>query len=277
MNCRYIKEQVDDADALIEQGRYKSALLLLLTAIDGSAKKKYPDGTMSICFPNDKMRNKERYIRFLGVRLRQVMGICLTEEAYNYKTLPAFVHGYDNPEEIIYKQFRCELVHDGKIQDDNYYVYDENTLSETLKFEFSDGKIRFSSGFLRLLKDVITMAPVNASDFGFKSIRFEPRQGENYDEFLERISSRCDISPGRIQILIQVLEEAGRESFELNDTELAGKLTAILFGKHSAVEIRVICNARDNDPICSRVNGFTINGVKLMREITHQENIIDYS
>lgn len=273
-NDGYIKEQVDDADTLIEQGRYKSALLLLLTAIDGSAKKKYPEGTKSISFPKDIMRNKERYKRFLGVRIRQVMGMHLSEDAYNYEKLPSFVDGVDSPEDIIYKQFRCDLVHEGKIEDEYYYVYDEDSLSQILKFQFSDGKIKFSSGFLRLLKDVIALAPVNASDFEFRDIRFEPRPGESFDELFDRISSRCDVSPGRIQILINILEEVGGESFKLDDAELAEKLTNILFKKHSAVEIRVICNARDYDPICSQVNGFTPNGIKLIREIIAQENIV---
>lgn len=272
-NSGYIKQQVDDADALIKEGRYQSALLLLLTAIDGSAKKKYPEGTKSISSPKVKMMNNERYKRFLGVRIRQVMGMCVSEDAYNYKELPSFVGGVDNPEEVIYKQFRCELVHDGKIKDEHYYVYNEESLSKTLQFEFSEGKLKFSSGFLRLLRDVITLAPVNARDFAFRNIRFEPKEGESFDELFNRISSYCDVSPGRIQILIKIIEEAGGDSFELDDAELAKKLTSILFQKHIDVEVRVICNARDIDPICSQVNGFTPSGIKLIREIIECENI----
>ena len=53
-----IKQRVEDARFNYEHQRYAAALSLLLSAIDGSSRKVFPDGCLSIDNPCDKKGKK---------------------------------------------------------------------------------------------------------------------------------------------------------------------------------------------------------------------------
>jgi hypothetical protein len=93
----------DDAMHLKENGRLKGCLCLLLCLIDGLAAKESPR----------EDNNKRRYCEYLKARLQEI-GIdpgCRIEE------LDKVIH----LSEIIYKYFRCNLVHEADSREEPSY------------------------------------------------------------------------------------------------------------------------------------------------------------
>lgn len=109
MNMQWI---YDDAIFLKENGRLKGCLCLLLCLVDALAAKHSPE----------KTNNKERYCCYLKKKLVEA-GL---NESYRIEEQGRLVH----LSEIIYKYFRCFLVHEADTRDDEMYEvqleYDES-------------------------------------------------------------------------------------------------------------------------------------------------------
>lgn len=269
-----IRKRIDDANFNIEHERYEAALALLLIAIDGSALKVFPKETMSIRRPKEKMGNKERYTRFLGVRLRQVCGIALDDSAYYQEHLPQFVSGLESPEEKIYSGFRCNELHESGLPADLQYVYEPEGVHSQFSLEFSDQGVRFSYGFLRLLEAVVTGAPCNGNEFGIKYFRLRPYDGISTDLYARELGERYNLTLGRMKILIELLQLFGPDSKQINDKELASSLTQLLYERMPGGARTGLCLAKSVKPICEWQTGFTPYGVEILRDILRKADII---
>ena len=277
----HIRKRIDDADFLIGYGRFEAALLLLLIAIDGSAIKIFPKGHPSISKPNSKngMQNWERYQRFLGVRLRQEMGFALTEEFYCIKDLlqlPQFVSGQLPPERIIYEAFRNNDVHESRIPEQHHYVYSEQAISNSMGMEFSNGDVKFSSGFLTLLRNVVVNAPCNGNEFGIKHIRLYPKHAEKISEFIDKLSKDFSLSSGRIEALIKIIEATGVDMDTLTDSELAGRLTYTMETRYPGA-VTGLSFTSEESPICRWEEGFTEYGARVCRDIVSNGRLVNIS
>jgi hypothetical protein len=220
-NHGYIAKRIEDSDFLIKNGRYESALLLLLTAIDASAILVFPKGTKSLYDGKSKgdMGNAERYKRFLGVRIPEILGFVLGENAY-YKELIKLTPDKEALQEMIYKVFRCNDVHEGHIPYEYHYIYNEEGVSNNICVSFSESNILFNSGFLTLLREAVVGAPCNDKEFGRASYKF---QCENYDceyDYAEANKNTFKLSPGRIVKLIKLCLTIKKLNPKLNDDDL---------------------------------------------------------
>ncbi|HBX3218989.1 TPA: hypothetical protein MHW38_11680 [Klebsiella pneumoniae] len=275
-----IKRRVDDADFLIENKKYESALLLLLTAIDGSAIKVFPAKTQSITNPTrtrknrqiaNEMPNSERYQRFLGVRIRQLLGIMLSEDEYYAKELIHFVEGQEDPEVIIYKAFRCNDVHESSIPTEYHYVYSEDAISNNLSMEFSNGTIKFSSGFLSLLRSAIVYAPCNGSEFGISHFRLMPNDGMTEDDIYNHCNNEYGVSYGKVIVINRLLADIGPGVHSLDLDELS---EIIVESIHPGTKTG-LSFPRGGKPACISNNRFTESGKSMLNYILKNSQVVD--
>ncbi|ELY4660388.1 hypothetical protein SNO30_003059 [Cronobacter sakazakii] len=274
-NTGNIRRRIDDIDFNISHGRYEAALALLLIAVDGSARKAFPEDFKSLINPSRRIGNKERYTRFLGVRLRELFGINMPDNAYFSGVLPEFIGGAESPEEKIYVGFRCNDLHESGLPNDLKYVYkhDDNEHSYTL--EFSEGQVHFSSGFLRLLRTAIVGAPCNGKEFNIQHFRLVSSCDLSFSEILQRISEKYKISPGRVDILKRLVQFVGPEAEEVDDQQLAKLLTFQLDSRLPGGAKTALCMFTSLEPLCSFENGLTLYSVQIIRDILNYSKFID--
>jgi len=230
-NKKPIFNKVEDARANINEGRYEAALTLLLVAIDGSSRKFYPDGTISIKNPPKKMGNKERFTRFLGVRIRQVLGIQVPHEVYFGGELHPIVGGIENPEDKIYVHFRCNDLHEAGLPEDAQYVYEESTISNVMSLSFHGDRVRFSSGFLTLLEEIVVGSPRNGSEFGIHYYQLKAPNGKDVKNSLAEIASANGLGFTQLDIIRKLLEFIGPHAKEMSDAQLKEELLENLLSK----------------------------------------------
>lgn len=281
-----IKKRLDDVDFLISHGRYEAALLLLVTAISGSALKVFPFEQKPITKPKKtngqaqkkRMTDGEKYKRFLRVRLQQIMGYDLPEEAYYWDEIPQFIVAETAPEDIIYHLLRCNDVHESGIPEDYHYIYSENSVGGDFGIEYSNGKWVFCKGFLSLLREVVIGAPCNGKEFGIKHWRFTPKAGVDLRGLIHELSQDLGLTPGRIDIFIQLIERSKLNEntvAELSDLELATILTKTLHTKLNGGAKSGLCMARAKEPLCTMEGGITLYGAEIFRKILSKGEVID--
>jgi hypothetical protein len=265
-NMDNIKKRVDDAIFMIENGRYEGALTLLLTAIDASSRKIYPPGTKSFINPKKEIPNGERFTRFLLVRLHQIFGWLHPEEIYYQPQLPEMVQGEQSPAQIIYKAFRCNDIHEGGVPEEYRYVFDGNVQNQ-YAMEFKNGEVRFSSGFLKMLIDVITLAPCNGREFGFEHFKLMTEDGFINENYYKVFEERYNLTPGRVNMLIVLAEEAGPAATLLNDDEYAALLSEKVEQNHNGGFKNGLAISKTAQPIFTYEAGITLYGVSIIRDI----------
>ncbi|UNK53067.1 hypothetical protein [Rahnella aceris] len=220
-NYGYIAKRIEDSDFLIGNGRYESALLLLLTAIDASAILVFPKGTKSLYAGKSKedMGVGERYKRFLGVRIPEILGVVLDDNAY-YQELIKFTPDKNTPQEMIYTALRCNDVHEGHIPYEYHYIYNEKSASDNISVSFSGSDVVFNSGFLTLLKTAVVDAPCNDKEFGRASYKLEYKNHNCANDYAEGSKDTFKLSPGRIIVLIKLCHKLKKLNPQLNNDDL---------------------------------------------------------
>lgn len=270
-----IRKRVEDANFNIQHGRYEAALALLLVAVDGSSKKVYPEGMKSLINPKNEMKNKERYTRFLGVRLRQILGFALDDSAYHEPNLIQFMDGMESPEEQIYTKFRCNDLHESGLPEDLRYVYEPEGVANKLEIAFSENGVRFSSGFLRLLEKVITEAPCNGDEFNVQYYRLKPEDDNSLDSFIDTLSQRHNISSGRVWILTQLIQFIGPYAYQIGDEDLSSSL-ALALEKNFPEGARTALSLGDGiQPVCLQDDKITDFCIKIVRDIMGSAKLIN--
>ncbi|EMR7155808.1 hypothetical protein WJ675_001012 [Escherichia coli] len=275
-----IKQRVEDAKFMMKHERYEGALSLLLSAIDGSAKKIFPEGTISISNPigskgkENAMGNKERYIRFLGVRLANVMGSRFADDAYFSNPRLSIFSGKNTPEEKIYIAFRCNDTHEAGLPNDLKYVFDEGVSNE-LAIELIGNEFRFTSGFLSILIDVIAEAPSNGLDFGLRHLRLKAHKHENIDDLKKEISSTFQVSEGRVSSMMDIVLKVGDYAYGNDSGELREHINrAIIKYFNGGVVVGLYMHGRENR-LCEENGTLTDNGLKVAQAIIDRTQLID--
>lgn len=134
-----IRSRIEDAIALYNLGRYEGAVLSALIAVAATSKKE-----------SENKNDRECFEAFLNTRWRGVLQIEFRGQLH---TLP----------HILYKWFRCELVHEGQIPFDVELI-DSDAMS--IRAGGSPGfTLQLSRGWFRWLLDAVIEAPSNNEVF----------------------------------------------------------------------------------------------------------------
>lgn len=220
-----IKAHIDDAKFLISYSRYLSALTIILVAVAASAEKTFPQGEPSqradqgqdnrcgTCGrgPSKAMGDNERFSLFLKKRIGKLLG-------FNSLTVEHNGRAY-SLEGILYKFFRCKLVHEGALPGN---VVFDTTSGLGNYLSISGGEtIVLSAGLLGVLIEVVEGAKCNTHEFGRVYREFVPKWGEDEHKIVVSIAERHGLSEGRILRLVAITSDITCGVVESsNDVEL---------------------------------------------------------
>lgn len=181
-----IRSNVEDAVFLFNNGRPLGALSLILIAVAASSRKRLPKGTQSIESPVDEKGNKrimgdgECFRQFLGGRIKNLLFSAGNENDISFKS--GWVVEFKDKEwdltEVLYKQFRCELIHNSDLPEDFRFIDDnERGMSVGTTADY----FTLNYGWLDLLIRAVVDADCNASEFGRSKATLIPVR-EDFDE-----------------------------------------------------------------------------------------------
>lgn len=255
-----VKYNVDMADYLLTRNEYRGALSFLIIAVAASSTKLFPPGTDSIDNPpkkpgrHNEMPDGEKFKRFLGPRILNIVFNSSIKEDGMHSYLPKIISEANSPEEIIYKECRCPLIHNGVLPDSVIFVVDSELSTAGISFEYSDGVFKFNSGFLSLLREAVVGSHVNANEFNVH--HFEPRTKDNgnIDDFYLSVGEDIGLTPGRVKVVSYIICDIYNdnpnitipdliERCNLNISSMAGHAT---FSQNSWGEGEPLCTYEGN-------------------------------
>ncbi|HFO0259318.1 TPA: hypothetical protein ACHIDA_005674 [Raoultella ornithinolytica] len=274
-----IKYTIYIADLLVRQGEHRAALTMLLIAIAASSSKMFPPGTASIDNPAVKpgkinlMGDKEKFIRFLGPKLRIAMGFIDTQEDGKHDYLIEFSEKFPSPEEFIYKECRCPQIHEAGLPDSIRFIKNDKTDTSSFQIELNGSEgFFFHSGFLSLLRWAVVNAPTNGKEFGIHHFRPKSKLHDNIQEFNEYLSELINVTPGRIFMTMQELSTLINKNPEISYNNLKPMLISELEKKTNA---SFNLNSM-GEPIITK-GKITKTGTKLVDAIFNEIDFIDIS
>ena len=215
-----IKELIEDSDILIDQGKYESALSLLLIAVGASSVKLFPEGTLSIDGKvkdpksNNPMRDAEKFARFLGGRVQAIMFGDNSREKERSMMLGAG----DGIEKHLYENYRCSLIHEGKLKDSVQFVHSKDEFN--FSYTGQNGEIKIDFGLLNFLRRVVTDARINGKLFNKVHYAAKIKYGLDEAKFFEDLAEEFGTSYGRLLIFKEAFVVIGPELKKLEDQEI---------------------------------------------------------
>ncbi|MDT3230881.1 hypothetical protein [Pseudomonas sp. rhizo25] len=192
----HIKQQIDDAIFLFENKRYQGCLSLVMLAIGASSKK---------VFPYPPHRDNYAFEQFLGSRIASVLwGHRLGDGVGNSRVMFTF-RGEDHLiEHILYKYYRCALVHEGELPNDVIFSpsvgMPESPGSQGVLVA-SGSNMVLDYNWLEVLIRCVTHAECNGDEFGIEHFRDVPVDGKTAEQVIDEVARRHDTSPGRVEIM----------------------------------------------------------------------------
>jgi hypothetical protein len=231
-----IHQQVDDAAFLAQNGRYLGALTVLMLAVAASARKAFPKGMKSIERPDREMSDRETFTLFLGGRIRKLLfgdfggpdsgtsGISVEFKGAPYDI--AF---------ILYKFYRCELVHEGGLPEDVEFAasspFDEGAQTgKNLSVSISSGnRMVLDYGWIDVLRESVIRARCNGAEFGIQHFDLLAKDDVVETVLENALVAKYDITEGRVRILKQVIRLVSPDSIcSTDDAVLNAKFLQLL-------------------------------------------------
>lgn len=192
----HIKQQIEDAIFLYHNKRYQGCLSVLMLAIGASSKK---------VFPSPAHSDSAAFKKFLGSRIANALwGHRLGDGVGNSGVMVTFRGKAHLIEHILYKYYRCALIHEGELPDDVIFSPDAGMPngSEPRGIVISSGSTMvLDYNWLEVLIKCVTHAECNGSEFGIEHVRELPINGKTTEETIDEIARRHDTSPGRVGIM----------------------------------------------------------------------------
>lgn len=215
-----IREQVEDATYLAQHGRYVGALTTLMLAVAASSRRTFPKGTKSREKPKEEMSDREAFTLFLGGRIRKILfGDFGSPDEGTSGISVAFRAAQHDIAFILYKYYRCELVHDGELPEDvefsavNRPAAGLNISNRGLQVSIGTGnKMVLDHGWIDLLREAVTSARCNGAEFGIQHFDLVCMQGIDETTFLASLVQKYETSPGRIQIMKHAVRRLSPDS-----------------------------------------------------------------
>lgn len=203
-----IREQVDDATFLAQNGRHLGALTILMLAIAASAKRRFPRGTKSLEIPANEMGDREAFTLFLGGRIREILLGEYLGPDYGGSGISVNFRGQQHEVAyILYKFYRCELVHEGELPGDVEFSLSREPHATGLSranrgVSISGGdRMVLGDGWIDLLIEALVQAPCNGPEFGIKHYKLQPAPNVDADTFLNSTIAKYGTTRGRFYIL----------------------------------------------------------------------------
>lgn len=234
-----LKHLVDDARFLAADGRYLGALSVLMLAIAGSSKKRFSKKQRSLKDPEKWMGDGEAFELFLGGRIAELINGLPEESDIGTSGINvSFRNKIHTLEYILYKYYRCELVHEAELPKDVGFSPRSEEFSApgvtlinngfTVGFSLIDDGIALDTGWIDVFINAVVFAPINGSEFGIEHFRLRAKNGDERS-FLKEISDKYDLSDGRMRILklaVQILTPS--RVAESSDLELIGNFQKLV-------------------------------------------------
>jgi hypothetical protein len=221
-----IKQQVEDAAFLAENERYLGALTNLMLAVAASSRKTFPKGkTKSLEDPTKKMGDREAFTLFVGGRIRKILfGDFGGPDIGNSGISVNFKGKQHDVAYILYKYYRCELVHEGELPEDIEF----SAPSKDQNLSVNNGGVSVSIGcgntmvldygWIDLLINAVVYARCNGKIFGIDHFDLVPITGVSEEEHCNLMVQNYGITPGRYQILKEAARHITPNSV-VNDDE----------------------------------------------------------
>jgi hypothetical protein len=241
-----IREQVADAKFLADNNRHLGALTMILVAIGASSRRLYPfKKTQSIRNPQKIMGDEEAFTLFLGERLNSLIGGFGEYKPGNQGYLLEYQGNMESLEYILYKFYRCDLVHQGILRPD--IGFSPSTIKGV---SMATGDVlMLGGGWIDLLIQAVVDAPCNGKEFGIKHLVAKPSIVEK--SFKNEVAAQHATSIAKINVLLRAVRFITPETINLCKDDELGRL----FGEL----------VQDN-----RINGGAITGLS-SNEITDDE------
>lgn len=215
-----IREQVEDASFLAQNGRYVGALTTLMLATAASSRRTFPKGTKSRAKPKEEMSDREAFTLFLGGRIRKFLfGDYGGPDEGTSGISVGFRGAQHDVAFILYKYYRCELVHDGELPEDvefsapNQPAAGLSIGNRGLQVSIGTGnKMVLDHGWIGLLQEAIRGARCNGPDFGIEHFDLVPLPGVDDTTFLASLVEKYGTSLGRVQLLKHAVRKLSPDS-----------------------------------------------------------------
>jgi hypothetical protein len=219
-----IRQQVEDAAFLAQNGRHLGALTNLMLAVAASSRRTFPKGVKSLESPGEPMSDREAFTQFLGGRIRRLLfGSYGSPEFGNSGISVGFKGKQYDVAYILYKFYRCELVHEGALPEGVEFLvpqkeHDISIDQQGLRVSISVGeKMALDHGWIDLLIQAVAQARCNGSEFGIAHFELIPSVAATEAEIEASLVAKYDMTPGRFQILREVVRLIAPKTIEASD------------------------------------------------------------
>jgi hypothetical protein len=265
-----IKGQVEDAIYLAKDGRFAGVLTTLMLAVAASSRKVFPDGTSSLKKPKEPMRDNEAFTLFLGGRIKTLLFREYEDDWINGSgVMVRFKEKHYDIAYILYKFYRCELVHNGELPEDIEFAPSQRAETSGLSVSINSGdKMVLDYGWLDLLIKAVVEAECNGQEFGITHYRLAVKSGIDEPTFINNLVTRFGITPGRLGfgILKHVVKNINPQRIMISsDKEVVGLLIGLVkTGVIDSGDIRALSRHRITES-----NGtLTTKGLEIIRLIS---------
>jgi hypothetical protein len=239
-----LKEIVETAAFNRQQGHIFGAMTLALVAFAATGRKRYP---------HPQYGDGDSFRRF------------------GQETLPAFEVNFKGKplsmEHILYKLYRCELVHEADLPDDVEFVDDGR---QGIAIQAGD-PLKLEGNWVGVLLSIVTSAPENEAIFHAGEIRRTLNAKTSEDDVLKTVSDKYGISPQRLMILKWLIGVTGDQKLT---PEKLGELVVKRFGGGAITGL-----SRTRPPhelsLAEHPGVFTPLGVQVLDEIRSMYNVTE--
>lgn len=251
-----------------------------MLAVAASSRRTFPKGTKSREKPKEEMSDREAFTLFLGGRVRKILfGDFGGPDEGTSGIFVGFRQAQHDVAFVLYKYYRCELVHDGELPEDVEFSAAKqpsaglNISDRGLQVSISTGKkMVLDHGWIDLLREAVTNARCNGTEFGIQHFDLVPLSGIDEPTLLASLVEKYQTSSGRVQILKHAVRKLSPESIT-SATE-----DAIAKGFSALVESQEINGGAITG---LRSHGFTNDqgvllqrGIELLREIASGYHLV---
>ncbi len=268
-----IKQQVEDAIFLAKNERHLGALTNLMLAVAASSRKTFPKGkAKSLKDPTKNMGDGEAFSLFVGGRIRKILfGDYGGPDTGNSGISVNFKGKQHDVAYILYKYYRCELVHEGELPEDIEF----SAPSENQNMGINNGGVGVSIGcgnamvldygWIDLLVNAVVYARCNGKVFGIDHIELVAVEGVSEKEHCESMVEAYGITPGRYQILKEATKHITPDCVVKDSDEVLVKKFSDLVSKN-VISGGAITGLSSHD-LSDREGKLLPKGLEILKEI----------